>query len=423
LRPVPRALRLIFLSFPAVLGWSAVAGAAPDVSATGELEVGGGHDSNVFLSSTPEGGTSFPHLGGWLFELGPAAELAIAGSDVRIELSYDGDIRRAEGTGWLSYQQLGLTLYSPEIGRWRLLLGALAGRFDPGSFPADAFWFVGGQLGARLALSDATRVIVGYRFERRQGGDESAGDQDALHLIDARLSYRPVPRLALEPRLTFLTIRPAAAGASDLWRLRGGLDVSLVWQEWTVTGGASAGPLSSAVEEATYGAAQIEVKRRLFAGVDAVASLDWTAPVSGEPVGDGLYTRFAALAGVVLHATSRPALPAAAPREDLRPLVQEGRVRFRVRAPGAASVAVLGSWDDWATPGKALSQTREPGLWELWLALPAGAHRYHFMVDGVATRPPDAARYMPDGFGGEDGVVELSEGGVVSSAATGSYVR
>jgi 1,4-alpha-glucan branching enzyme len=148
--------------------------------------------------------------------------------------------------------------------------------------------------------------------------------------------------------------------------------------------------------------------------------------VAGDPAGDGLYRRFAVLAGVVLHATTRPALvrpPPVQDDEDVRPMVKDGRVRFRVRAPGATSVQVLGSWDDWAAPGQALSSTRAPGVWELWLALPPGAHRYHFMVDGVLTRPSNAARYMPDGFGGEDGVVEVSEGTVVSSDATGSYVR
>jgi hypothetical protein len=47
------------------------------------------------------------------------------------------------------------------------------------------------------------------------------------------------------------------------------------------------------------------------------------------------------------------------------------------------------------------------------------------MVDGEAIRPPAATRYMPDGFGGEDGVLEIgaAEGSVVSFRTSGSYVR
>ena len=38
----------------------------------------------------------------------------------------------------------------------------------------------------------------------------------------------------------------------------------------------------------------------------------------------------------------------------LRPKVEPGRVRFRISAPGARSVSVVGSWDDWTPPGDAL---------------------------------------------------------------------
>jgi 1,4-alpha-glucan branching enzyme len=84
-------------------------------------------------------------------------------------------------------------------------------------------------------------------------------------------------------------------------------------------------------------------------------------------------------------------------------------VRFVVRAAGAASVAVIGSWNDWEAGGAAqrLRRTREPDLWEVWMDLPTGQHRYHFLVDGRAARPADAAQYRPDGFGGQDGVVEV----------------
>jgi 1,4-alpha-glucan branching enzyme len=84
-------------------------------------------------------------------------------------------------------------------------------------------------------------------------------------------------------------------------------------------------------------------------------------------------------------------------------------VRFRVRAPGAATVAVIGSWNDWAAdrPEQRLRATRDPELWEGWVDVGAGDHRYHFLVDGRPVRPVDAPRYLPDDFGGEDGVLAV----------------
>ena len=85
---------------------------------------------------------------------------------------------------------------------------------------------------------------------------------------------------------------------------------------------------------------------------------------------------------------------------------QAGRVRLRLGAPAGAVVQVVGSWNDWQAPGHALDP-KAPGVYEAWLALPAGSHRYHFLVDGQPRRPPDSPQYAADGFGGEDGVLEV----------------
>src|SRR5205085_102650 len=92
------------------------------------------------------------------------------------------------------------------------------------------------------------------------------------------------------------------------------------------------------------------------------------------------------------------------------PWVEGTRVRFRVRAAGARSVAVIGSWNDWRTDDlqqQLRPAADAPGLWEAWVNVGKGEHRYHFLVDGKPARPVDAPRYRLDGFGGEDGVVEV----------------
>ena len=112
--------------------------------------------------------------------------------------------------------------------------------------------------------------------------------------------------------------------------------------------------------------------------------------------------------GVVAHATHRTTLGGASKREDLRPFVEAGRARFRIESGQASTVSVIGSWDDWTSPGRALSRTRDPGVWEAWVAVPPGVHHYRFLVDGRAVRPPDAPRYEKDDFGGEDGVIVVT---------------
>jgi 1,4-alpha-glucan branching enzyme len=84
-------------------------------------------------------------------------------------------------------------------------------------------------------------------------------------------------------------------------------------------------------------------------------------------------------------------------------------VRFRLRAAGALAVSLVGSWDDWQAPGRVVVATREAGLFEVWMDLPEGTYRYHFMVDGQPRRPPEAPRYTPDGFGDEDGVLDVPQ--------------
>jgi hypothetical protein len=93
--------------------------------------------------------------------------------------------------------------------------------------------------------------------------------------------------------------------------------------------------------------------------------------------------------------------------EDLRPLVTAGHVRFRMRAQ-AVAVEVIGSWDDWQTPGRPLERAGGE-LWEGTIELPPGAHRYRFLVDGRSVKPPDAPRYAADDFGGEDAIVDVPE--------------
>ncbi|MBI2896255.1 MAG: hypothetical protein HYY06_22040 [Deltaproteobacteria bacterium] len=81
-----------------------------------------------------------------------------------------------------------------------------------------------------------------------------------------------------------------------------------------------------------------------------------------------------------------------------------GRWRFLVRAPGARTVSVVGSFNAWDASRGRLRRSAG-GEWAGDVTVPAGRHRYLFLVDGAPARPPDAEAYSSDGFGGEDGVL------------------
>lgn len=72
------------------------------------------------------------------------------------------------------------------------------------------------------------------------------------------------------------------------------------------------------------------------------------------------------------------------------PEIQKDSITFRVLAPGAEEVQLGGSDLPGGAPGEARELTKgEEGVWEITVGpIPAGAYRYNFNVDGVATIDP-----------------------------------
>lgn len=90
----------------------------------------------------------------------------------------------------------------------------------------------------------------------------------------------------------------------------------------------------------------------------------------------------------------------------LAPRITEDGVQFRCRAPEAASMALVGSFNDWSRGTSPLSDPDGDGLWEITVELPSGVHRYMFLKDGREwIRPEDAVMYEDDGFGLTNGIV------------------
>ncbi len=81
-------------------------------------------------------------------------------------------------------------------------------------------------------------------------------------------------------------------------------------------------------------------------------------------------------------------------------------VLLRLHAPGAKSVSVAGTFNGW-NPSASPLENSEDGWWEIALTLVKGTYEFLYVVDGVPMVPPEAARTVADGFGGNNGVLEI----------------
>jgi|SRR5579883_615530 len=74
-------------------------------------------------------------------------------------------------------------------------------------------------------------------------------------------------------------------------------------------------------------------------------------------------------------------------REEPAALPNLEFVPFRLKAPKAASVQLVGDFNGWK-PG-ALPLTRSGECWEVLVPLPPGRYRYLFLVDGESRPDPE----------------------------------
>lgn len=84
----------------------------------------------------------------------------------------------------------------------------------------------------------------------------------------------------------------------------------------------------------------------------------------------------------------------------LTPGAAEGVAQFVGHFPGARSVEVVGSFNNWSRGSLHLRDENRDGIWHGTAVLPAGQHEYMFVVDGARwVADPLAGRYVDDGFG------------------------
>jgi len=80
------------------------------------------------------------------------------------------------------------------------------------------------------------------------------------------------------------------------------------------------------------------------------------------------------------------------------PAVPAIYVQFRLDAPGASSVEIVGSFTDWGEGVQLLEAS--PGVWSTMVPLAPGVHDYTFVVDGEVWVTDPLSPEVDDGFGG-----------------------
>jgi glycosidase len=79
---------------------------------------------------------------------------------------------------------------------------------------------------------------------------------------------------------------------------------------------------------------------------------------------------------------------------------------YRATKPGVQKVNVAGQFNGWNSQSHALRQT-EPGVYELFVRMPAGSHPYKIMVDGEWMLDPANPEKADDGTGNENSVARV----------------
>jgi hypothetical protein len=420
------------------LGGPVRATAQGRATAGGDLELGYGYDTNLFLDATPvltlgQSNAAAPRADSLLHVLAhPRLALRFGGHAV--DADYGLWLRQTaspdailDHTGHLGYR-------TPRFGVLDLAVGATGERQAISHAPEsnESFWLASGEGWLSAEVSPTTRIAAGYRHAWRTcpglavpagGGTQRDREQSAL------LSGSMKPVHGLEIGLGAAFAHNASNDARlDYERARAG--ALLRWQAlpWLALGA----DYSAAVQYLPKGAedplgrsgkvrhgsrtdvlhwAAAHATTRLARGLDAFARYDGSFASSNV---EGLsYQRHQVLAGLRLsYDASRSFGSVQSSARELSALapssqgVQGHRVEFRLDAPQARSVAVIGDFNGW-DPERGAMRHRNGGVWQTAVVLDPGRHVYSFLVNGVPTRPPRASGYVPDGLGGENGVVDI----------------
>jgi hypothetical protein len=95
-----------------------------------------------------------------------------------------------------------------------------------------------------------------------------------------------------------------------------------------------------------------------------------------------------------------------APRDARQKAVTLVPVVFTLESPGAHTVSLIGSFNEWSPAGFEMRPTAGGRLWMLNIRLPEGRYRYAFLVDGrLVVADPSSPFVESDGFGNRNSII------------------
>ena len=80
---------------------------------------------------------------------------------------------------------------------------------------------------------------------------------------------------------------------------------------------------------------------------------------------------------------------------------------FSITAPDATKVMLVGDFTHWQENPVYLKKA-ERGVWSTTVTLPPGTHHYRFIVDGEWCDDPDCTLRVPNPYGTQDSVRQVS---------------
>ncbi|MDX2019276.1 MAG: glycogen-binding domain-containing protein [Deltaproteobacteria bacterium] len=369
---------------------------------TANLSAPVGYDSNALLEVNPVGTDAGAR--GYFAGIDGALGLRLMSHGWEAFAGYDGNHRYSDDFGNLLWHSLELGA-GWQHGTTRLEVAWLVVQFMAPQFSADEFIGTGPRGGASWALTDRLRLRVDTGTQARRNDLRTQGYSHASLVLRYLLSAH----LSAGVRVQSAWLGNTPVATQPLWqRHRLAPFVSIGVKPWLVWAAPFVGARTLNNETAGQWGGVFSVERTLGQGFAVNASVDLTR--EWGPQAAGRADRFEGTLALAWRGTHASKTTSAEGDDDVRPVISGRRVRFRLRFNTARKAQLIGSFDGW---GPGLPMEKLPGgddVWEVWLnEAPCGPVRYRFLVDDVPLAPPQAPRYVADGFGGRDGELNVPE--------------
>jgi hypothetical protein len=396
---------VVFLALPA--------GADVELGGRPSLHLSTGYDDNLFLDAQPSGPNPAQIRADAIFDVAPRLLGWLEARRHLLTLSVDYLERITPSNGDLRDAGVALGWRTPS---WGPIWFSLVGRYEHWTttlYPEDTFDLGGVEAGARLRLHERVALQALYRFAGRAYSDPSRGGQlDLDQRAGGGLEVRAARWLRLNAAYTFLHIGSNNVSA-ELERHRVELSLEATPLDWlTVSAGYAVAPQhlpEALLERGMSGMIRIAPRDDLLQWFDLVVTarpLPWLEVFARYSLLDsassdksGNYRRNQVLAGAGVRWDF-----VRLPRPPLAPSLKGSSVTFRHHAPPGHRVEIVGDWNGWS-PQPLVEKS--PGMYEATYTVPGGRHEYGVRVDGQNADPADAPAYVPDGFGGRSGVLNV----------------